>query len=85
MNDFSRPPAWTADALCAQVDPEMFFPENGGTSEPAKAICRRCPVRAECLEYALDHGERYGIFGGLSERERRKIEKLNLRRDQIVA
>jgi len=69
-----RPPEWTEQALCAQTDPEAFFPEKGGTTRPAKAMCATCPVRVECLEYALDNDERFGIWGGLSERERRKLK-----------
>lgn len=64
---------WREDALCAQTDPDEFFPEKGGTSRHAKAVCERCTVAAECLDYALDSQERYGIWGGLSERERRAL------------
>ena len=72
--DGITPPAWTSDALCAQVDGDLFFPEKGGSSKEAKKVCAECPIRVECLQYALDHGERYGIYGGLSERERRKLQ-----------
>ncbi len=67
--------AWQERALCAQTDPEAFFPEKGGSTREAKKVCARCDVRAECLEYALAHDERFGIWGGLSERERRKLKK----------
>ncbi|MDM4762717.1 WhiB family transcriptional regulator [Galbitalea sp. SE-J8] len=67
--------AWQSDSLCAQTDPEAFFPEKGGSTRDAKRICASCEVRAECLEYALKNDERYGIWGGLSERERRKLRK----------
>ena len=67
--------AWQERALCAQTDPEAFFPEKGGSTREAKKVCTRCEVRAECLEYALAHDERFGIWGGLSERERRKLKK----------
>ncbi|OLR91110.1 WhiB family transcriptional regulator [Actinokineospora bangkokensis] len=66
---------WQERALCAQTDPEAFFPEKGGSTREAKRICLGCEVRAECLEYALAHDERFGIWGGLSERERRKLKK----------
>ncbi len=66
---------WQERALCAQTDPESFFPEKGGSTREAKKICTGCEVRAECLEYALAHDERFGIWGGLSERERRKLRK----------
>ena len=68
--------SWQADALCAETDPEAFFPEKGGSTRDAKRICSSCEVRAECLEYALENDERFGIWGGLSERERRKLRKL---------
>ncbi|MCW1249874.1 WhiB family transcriptional regulator [Acaricomes phytoseiuli] len=67
--------AWQADALCAQTDPEAFFPEKGGSTRDAKKVCSTCTVRAECLEYALSNDERFGIWGGLSERERRRLRK----------
>lgn len=67
--------AWQERALCAQTDPEAFFPEKGGSTREAKKICLTCEVRDECLQYALEHDERFGIWGGLSERERRKLKK----------
>jgi WhiB family redox-sensing transcriptional regulator len=68
-------PEWQERALCSQTDPEAFFPEKGGSTREAKRICGRCEVKAECLEYALGHDERFGIWGGLSERERRKLKR----------
>jgi WhiB family redox-sensing transcriptional regulator len=67
--------SWQERALCAQTDPEAFFPEKGGSTREAKKVCVSCEVRAECLEYALEHDERFGIWGGLSERERRKLKR----------
>ena len=67
--------AWQADALCSQTDPEAFFPEKGGSTRDAKKICAQCEVKAECLEYALANDERFGIWGGLSERERRRLRR----------
>ena len=67
--------AWQSDALCAQTHPEAFFPEKGGSTRDAKRICSSCDVRGECLEYALRNDERFGIWGGLSERERRKLKR----------
>lgn len=67
--------SWQTDALCAQTDPEAFFPEKGGSTRDAKRICTTCDVRSECLEYALQNDERFGIWGGLSERERRKLKR----------
>ena len=68
-------PEWQERALCAQTDPEAFFPEKGGSTREAKKICLSCDVRDRCLEYALAHDERFGIWGGLSERERRKLKR----------
>ncbi|MGH4015903.1 MAG: WhiB family transcriptional regulator [Pseudonocardiaceae bacterium] len=67
-------PEWQERALCAQTDPEAFFPEKGGSTREAKRICVGCEVRAECLEFALAHDERFGIWGGMSERERRRLK-----------
>jgi len=66
---------WQEQALCAQTDPEAFFPEKGGSTREAKRVCASCEVRADCLEYALGHDERFGIWGGLSERERRRLKR----------
>ena len=65
--------SWRQDALCAETDPEAFFPEKGGSTREAKRVCMGCTVRAECLEAALANDERFGIWGGLSERERRRV------------
>jgi WhiB family transcriptional regulator, redox-sensing transcriptional regulator len=65
--------SWQDKARCAEVDPERWFPEKGGSVREAKRVCRSCEVRPECLDYALEHGERFGIWGGMSERERRRL------------
>ncbi|MDT3767336.1 WhiB family transcriptional regulator [Gleimia hominis] len=67
--------AWQANALCAQTDPEAFFPEKGGSTREAKAVCQECAVREQCLQYALANDERFGIWGGMSERERRAYKR----------
>lgn len=67
------PEPWKEDAVCAQTDPDAFFPEKGGSTKDAKRICQGCPVQAQCLQYALDNDERFGIWGGYSERERRRL------------
>jgi WhiB family transcriptional regulator, redox-sensing transcriptional regulator len=67
--------SWQEQALCAETDPEAFFPEKGGSTREAKKICTGCEVKAECLEYALSNDERFGIWGGLSERERRRLRR----------
>jgi WhiB family redox-sensing transcriptional regulator len=66
---------WQERALCAQTDPEAFFPEKGGSTREAKRICLGCEVKDDCLDYALAHDERFGIWGGLSERERRRLKR----------
>lgn len=66
---------WQDRALCAQTDPEAFFPEKGGSTREAKRICMGCEVRNKCLDYALANDERFGIWGGLSERERRRLKR----------
>ncbi len=68
-------PQWQEKALCAQTDPEAFFPEKGGSTREAKRICLGCEVKDACLEYALANDERFGIWGGLSERERRRLKR----------
>lgn len=67
--------SWQARANCLGVDPDLFFPERGASTKEAKGVCRGCEVRLECLEYALQNGEKFGIWGGLSERERRRIRR----------
>ncbi len=66
---------WQERANCLGVDPDLFFPERGASTREAKGVCRGCEVRLECLEYALVHGEKFGIWGGLSERERRRVRR----------
>jgi WhiB family redox-sensing transcriptional regulator len=73
--DPDGPLSWQQQALCAQTDPEAFFPEKGGSTREAKRICIGCEVKTECLTYALDQDERFGIWGGLSERERRRLKR----------
>ncbi|MBG0828580.1 WhiB family transcriptional regulator [Planomonospora sp. ID67723] len=60
-------------ALCAEVDPDLWFPEQGESNKDAKAICARCEVRTECLTYALELGDEFGVWGGLSGTERRPL------------
>lgn len=67
--------AWQDQANCLGVDPDLFFPERGASTREAKEVCRGCVVRDECLEYALANGEKFGIWGGLSERERRRVRR----------
>lgn len=66
---------WQDEANCLGVDPDLFFPERGASTREAKEVCRGCVVRLDCLEYALVNGEKFGIWGGLSERERRRLRR----------
>jgi WhiB family redox-sensing transcriptional regulator len=66
---------WYERAACLDKDADCFFPEKGGSTRAAKRICQTCPVQPECLEYALANDERFGIWGGMSERERRRLKR----------
>lgn len=67
--------SWQDMANCLGVDPDLFFPERGASTREAKEVCKGCVVRDDCLEYALANGEKFGIWGGMSERERRRIRR----------
>lgn len=67
------PGPWVRDANCKNLAADLFFPERGQSIAEAKAVCRGCAVRQECLDFALDTGEKFGIWGGASERERRRL------------
>lgn len=66
-------PPWMNDVVCATTDPEVFFPERGGASREAKRVCLGCGVREECLQWAIDNDERHGVWGGMSEHERKRF------------
>jgi hypothetical protein len=68
-------PEFMTDGLCAQTDPDTFHPDKGQPAATALMICRGCPVRAECLEYALAHDERFGIWGGTTAAERTRLRR----------
>jgi WhiB family redox-sensing transcriptional regulator len=67
--------AWQDLANCRGADPDLFFPERGASTRTAKSICGDCAVQGDCLEFAIVSSEKFGIWGGLSERERRKIRR----------
>ncbi len=77
--------AWQEYANCLGVDPDLFFPERGASTREAKEVCRGCVVQGECLEYALTNGEKFGIWGGMSERERRRIRRQRALERQAAA
>ncbi|WP_307851609.1 WhiB family transcriptional regulator [Micromonospora sp. C41] len=74
-------PTWHEDALCRQYPADLFFPERGENATYAKAICRRCPVRDRCLQWALDKREQHGVWGGTTEKDRRDMQ----RREAVAA
>jgi WhiB family transcriptional regulator, redox-sensing transcriptional regulator len=78
MDVMSEPANWRVRAACRQADPELFFPEGTAgpaqrAAEQAKRVCGRCLVQARCLNWALDHATAFGIWGGLTEDERRDL------------
>jgi WhiB family redox-sensing transcriptional regulator len=75
LEPFEPEESWQNFANCLGVDPDLFFPERGASTKEAKAVCRACVVREDCLEYALENSEKFGIWGGLSERERRRLRR----------
>ena len=75
MIDLFDRPDWQIAAACRGVDPDLFFTERGEKTSDAKAVCRGCPVREDCLEYAMANVEKFGVWGGLSERERRRLRR----------
>lgn len=75
--------SWQADAACASVDPELFFPKHGDTF-PAKRVCAGCPVVVDCLEHAIAHREPSGIWGGLTPDERDLRARRDLNRKLIT-
>jgi WhiB family redox-sensing transcriptional regulator len=66
---------WTKSAACAQIGGDFWFPEKGDFANDAKQICSGCPVRAECLEYALDNKIQEGVWGGVNARARRDLAR----------
>lgn len=77
--------AWFDMSNCLGVDPDLFFPERGASTREAKEVCRACTVRLDCLEYALVNSEKFGIWGGLSERERRTLRRDRAQRRKAAA
>lgn len=66
---------WKGRANCAGADTGVFYPARGLSNETAKQLCSACPVRHDCLEFAIAAGERFGVWGGLGERERRRLTR----------
>jgi WhiB family redox-sensing transcriptional regulator len=74
--------SWMVAAACRDLDPDLFFPDRGHSTSEARAVCADCPVRSDCLEYALESVEQQGIWGGTSETERRTIRGARFRARQ---
>lgn len=70
-----RRPAWQAEGACRGLDPDLFFPQRGQSLTTARAVCAACPVKEECLDFAVEHHEEFGVWGGSSERERRQLRR----------
>ncbi len=77
--------SWQEFSNCLGVDPDLFFPERGASTREAKEVCRGCVVKDDCLEFALANGEKFGIWGGMSERERRRIRRQRALERQAAA
>jgi WhiB family redox-sensing transcriptional regulator len=73
--DPTPPDYWQDRAACFGIDPDVFFPFSEEEAGPALAFCLRCPIREECLAWALKNGERYGVWGGLTEQQRRRLQR----------
>lgn len=69
------PGPWVQDAVCAQVDPELWFPEPGGAGKSAQLLCASCPVSRQCLGYAMENNERFGVWGGTSPGDRAALRR----------
>jgi WhiB family redox-sensing transcriptional regulator len=74
---------WAARALCIDADPDVFFPAADGAADPAQRICEPCPVRGQCLAYAIVADEPFGIWGGLGQRERQTLRRQLQRRGEL--
>lgn len=68
-----RLPIFDGDALCAETDPDAFFPEKGGKVRAVEAICAACEIRLQCLQWSMDNAEQHGTWAGVSENRRKQI------------
>lgn len=76
IQSISKPQPWVKDALCSQIgDGDLWYPEHGNTARAARSVCAACPVRGECLSYALDNEPRWGIYGGFNADERESLRR----------
>ncbi len=82
MVEAVRAADWMERALCRDSDPDSFFPSSARQPNVAIALCLRCPVKQECFEFGM--GEKFGVWGGTSENDRKKIRRLQ-RKEMVVA
>lgn len=76
LRELLQRPDWMADAHCRGLDPNLFYPTHRGDANPvAQATCNACPVRDQCRQYAIDNGERHGIWGGTTDKQRRATRR----------
>lgn len=75
-----EPEWWHRQAACAETDPDAFFPDRGGSAHEAKRVCSSCDVAEQCLNYALDHDQNFGVWGGMTPPERHRLA----RRDTLL-
>jgi WhiB family redox-sensing transcriptional regulator len=80
-----REMGWADWAICGETDPEAFFPEKGGSNRLAKRVCANCPVADECLAYAVENEIDFGVWGGLSARQRRGMWRSRNRQQRSKA
>ena len=73
--DPSPPDFWQDRAACFGIDPDVFFPITEDQAESALAFCNVCRIREDCLAWALKNGERYGVWGGMTEQQRRRVQR----------
>lgn len=87
MTDTAAGTEWMDRAGCAGMDPDLFFPvaSRGPTVDAPKAVCARCEVRVDCAMHALNQGEEHGIWGGLTERERRRVRRGRARMSAVAS
>ena len=83
--DYGNDVLWMVDGLCREVGGDLWFPERGGETKQAMAVCGRCPVKDVCLAYAIKNNETEGIWGGVSANKRRKTKRAAKKRAKVAA
>lgn len=65
--------AWMLEGICRNIDPDLWFPDAGGSTRAPISMCQRCPVKQRCLDYAMDNEIEYGVWGGTSNKQRKAM------------